>query len=129
MKTRIEVALTEGQSLDAPKLNDALRAAGLTFNGFHHAQAAIVECAPADEQQVRSIIATHLATDWKAVEAREAVREAAIDSAIAGDATIAQLKGMTNAEFDAWWAANVTTAAQAIAVLKRLARVIIRRVL
>lgn len=59
----------------------------------------------------------------------EVVRKAQIEQAIAADSVIAQLKAMTNAEFDAWWAANVTTAAQAIQVLKRLARVIIRRVL
>lgn len=76
MKTRIEVALTEGQSLDAAKLNDALRAAGLTFNGFHHAQAAIVECDPADEQEVRAIIAAHLADSAK--RAHNAPLDAAI---------------------------------------------------
>jgi hypothetical protein len=59
----------------------------------------------------------------------EATREAGLDAAIDGDTTIQQLKAMTNAEFNTWWDANVTTAAQAIAVLKRLARVIIRRVL
>lgn len=65
MKIRIEVALTEGQSIEAAKLNDALRAAGLTFDGFHHAQAAIVECDPADEQAVRAIIEAHLADSGK----------------------------------------------------------------
>lgn len=59
----------------------------------------------------------------------ERVRQAAIEQAISADSQLAQLKAMTNAEFDAWWSANVTTAAQAIQVLKRLARVIIRRVL
>lgn len=59
----------------------------------------------------------------------DAARVAAIDGVIAGDTTIAALKGMTSAEFDAWWTANVTTLAQANAVLKRIARVVIRRVL
>lgn len=52
-----------------------------------------------------------------------------IDAVIAGDATLAQLKAMTSAEFDTWWSANVTNASQAIAVLKRLARLVIRRLL
>lgn len=63
--------------------------------------------------------------------AREAARQrcAGLDAAIAGDATLAQLKAMTNAEFDAWWQANVTNATQAMDVLRRLSRVILRRVL
>lgn len=56
-------------------------------------------------------------------------RDAGYDSAITSDSTIQQLKAMTSAQFDAWWDANVTTSAQAIAVLKRIARVIIRKVL
>jgi hypothetical protein len=36
---------------------------------------------------------------------------------------------MTAAEFSPWFDANVTSAAQAIALLKRLALIIIRRVL
>ena len=52
-----------------------------------------------------------------------------IDVAIGADTTLAQLKAMTNAEFDAWWLANVTTAALAIQVLKRLAKLVIRRLL
>lgn len=43
------------------------------------------------------------------------------------DAQLAPLRNMTNAEFNAWWDANVTTAAQAIGVLKRLVRVLLRR--
>ena len=65
----------------------------------------------------------------KADETVEIARVTVIDQAIAADATLAQLKAMSNAEFDVWWAANVTNAQQAIAVLKRLARLIIRRVL
>lgn len=59
----------------------------------------------------------------------EQSRVSAIDTAIAADSTVASLKAMTNAEFDAYWAANVTTLAQANSVLKRIARVVIRRVL
>ena len=59
----------------------------------------------------------------------EDTRKAAIDSAIDADSTIAQLKAMSNAEFSAWFAANVTTLAQARNVLERLARIVIRRVL
>jgi hypothetical protein len=57
------------------------------------------------------------------------LRASEIDSAIQSDSTVAALKAMTNAEFDTWWAANVTNAAQAINVLKRVTRVVIRRVL
>ena len=39
------------------------------------------------------------------------------------------LAGLMVASINAWWDANVTTAAQAISVLKRLARIIIRRIL
>lgn len=59
----------------------------------------------------------------------ELARLSAVDQAIATDSTVSSLKAMTNAEFDTWWAANVTNAAQAINVLKRIARVVIRRVL
>lgn len=71
---------------------------------------------------------------WAAADADSALRALnqarceVIDAAIAGDTTVQQLKAMTNEEFDAWWASNVTNAAQAIALLKRLARVVIRRV-
>jgi hypothetical protein len=43
--------------------------------------------------------------------------------------TIAELKAMSAAEYSAWFDQNVTTAAQAIGVLKRLTLVIIRRLL
>jgi hypothetical protein len=56
-------------------------------------------------------------------------RLAAIDDAIASDATVTTLKAMSNAEFSAWFTANVTTLAQARNVLERLARIVVRRVL
>jgi hypothetical protein len=59
----------------------------------------------------------------------ELTRLSQVDSAIGNDSTVASLKAMTNAEFDTWWAANVTNAAQAINVLKRVTRVVIRRLL
>lgn len=62
-------------------------------------------------------------------QAAEAQRLSGVDDAIAGDATIQTLRAMTVAEFDTWWAANVTTLAQANNVLKRIARVVLRRVL
>lgn len=76
-----------------------------------------------------------LQAEWDAWQAGKAARDAdaarldAVDNAIAGDATVTALKGMTNAEFSAWFAANVTTLAQARNVLERLARIVIRRVL
>lgn len=72
--------------------------------------------------------------EWNANQTRsdaaasEVQRRAQIDAVIAVDTTIQSLKAMTNAEFDTWWDANVRTAAEAIAVLKRLARVVIRQI-
>lgn len=54
-------------------------------------------------------------------------RCSAIENVIATDNIVQQLRAMTNAEFDAWWDANVTNATQAISVLKRLARIVLRR--
>ena len=62
-------------------------------------------------------------------ELAEEARIQEINNAVSSDTVVNQLKAMTNVEFDAWWDANVTNAAQAINVLKRLARIIIRRVL
>lgn len=63
----------------------------------------------------------------------DAARLAAIDATISGFSfggqTIAQLRAMDNAAFDAWWAANITNLAQANTVLKLLARANLRRVL
>lgn len=56
-----------------------------------------------------------------------AARHASMDAAISGDQTITQLKAMNAADFDTWWAANVTNLAQANGILKRLARLAIRR--
>lgn len=82
------------------------------------------------EEDVPAILA-----EWDAAAAAapardaERTRLAAHDDAIKGDATVQQLRGMTVAEFDAWWTANVTTVAQASNVLKRVTRVVLRRVL
>jgi hypothetical protein len=62
-------------------------------------------------------------------QAAEVVRRETFESTIRGDSIVTQLKGMTAAEFDAWWDINVTNAAQAIAILKRLTRLIIVRLL
>lgn len=64
-----------------------------------------------------------------AAAAANAARLSELGATIDADTTISALKAITNAEFNAWWDANVTNAAQAIAVLKRLVRVMIRRVL
>lgn len=57
-----------------------------------------------------------------------AIREG-LESSVGGDAIIKSLKGMDQTEFDAWWTANVTNAAQAIGLLKRLVRMLLLRVL
>jgi hypothetical protein len=59
----------------------------------------------------------------------EDARKAGIDQAIANDSTIQSLKAMSNSALDDWWAANVTNAAQAIQVLKRIARIVLRKLL
>ena len=52
-----------------------------------------------------------------------------LDTAIGNDGVIQTLKSMTAAQFDVWWDNNVTNAAQAIGVLKRLVKLVIRRLL
>ena len=60
-------------------------------------------------------------------------RLVAVDASIAGFSfggqTLAQLKAMDNATWDAWWAANITNIAQASALLKFLARTVLRKLL
>ena len=82
----------------------------------------------AQEEAARDIEEADDAVVLTATAANRA-RLAEFDSAIAGDANLQAFKGMTKAGFDAWWAANVTTAAQAIGVLKKLCWVLLRRVL
>lgn len=126
---RILIRLTEGQQIRPGKLNAALKAAGYTFAGFHNAAEAIVECDPADEAAIRTIIEAHLARDHDADDAAEKAVKDEADAAIKQDTVIASIKGMAQDEYDAWWAANVTNAAQAIGVLKRVVRILCRRVL
>lgn len=52
-----------------------------------------------------------------------------VDQAIEKDSLAKTLRDMSSAEFDAWWAANVTDATQAITVLKRITRIVLRRCL
>ena len=69
---------------------------------------------------------------WAASEpARTAARTRleSLDTAISNDTVINTLKSMTAAQFDTWWDNNVTNAAQAIGVLKRLVKLIIFRLL
>ena len=62
-------------------------------------------------------------------EQAELDRQAGLDAAANSDTILNSLKAMSNPEYNAWFAANVTNAAQAIALLKRILRVLIRRVL
>lgn len=64
----------------------------------------------------------------RAAMAADQLRQESINQAISADTVVAQLKAMTNAEFDTWWTTNVSTAAQAITVLKRITRIVLRRV-
>lgn len=84
---------------------------------------------PADIDAVNVVFTQQAARDWRTILNAESTRIQAIDTTISQDAIIAQIKAMTNAEYDAWWAANVTNAAQAIGVLKRVVRIICRRLL
>lgn len=58
-------------NIDTAALNAALKAAGITFLGFHNAREAIVECDPADEDAVRAVIAAYL----DSADARQKVLE------------------------------------------------------
>ena len=120
---------TDPYRIDAAALNDELKAAALVCDGFHDAVTAIVVCEATDDAAVRAVIAAHIANTVAREAAKVAAKVAAksIDDAVAADTTLAAFKAMDNAQFDAWWAANVTNAAQAIGVLKRLAKIVIRR--
>lgn len=57
----------------------------------------------------------------------EAARRAAYEAAISSDSVLSQLRTMTVVQFDAWWDANVTSAAQVIGILKRLVKIVMRQ--
>lgn len=59
----------------------------------------------------------------------EEQRHNEFENALSGDATLAQLKLMTNAEYDAWYDANTTTLAAVRILLKRVIKLVIRRLL
>ena len=63
------------------------------------------------------------------VKTTEELRLEELESIIKADTIVNSFKTMTNAQFDTWWDANVTNAAQAIGVLKRLTKLVIRRLL
>lgn len=86
-------------------------------------QSTQIDLSPEEETQLLEFYAEEAAKE------PERQRIAAIEAEIIGDTILAALKAMTAAEFDTWWAANVTTLAQANNVLKRIARVLLRRVL
>ncbi len=59
----------------------------------------------------------------------DAQRRAAIETAITGDAQLNQFKAMSNAELNSWFDANITTVNARDALMKRMFRVLVRRVL
>lgn len=76
-------------------------------------------------------IPTFAVPDNTAELTRLAGLDNAINTATVGTVTpktLADLKVMDNATYSAWFDANFTTAAQAIALLKRVVLVLIRRV-
>lgn len=104
------------------------------------AQGRCVGCGPNDGEYAPTVPTggtTELSAVWVPVDPTpEDTRLAAIDSSIAANTfgtvtpkTLAELKAMSAAEYSAWFDQNVTSAAQAIGVLKRLTLVIIRRLL
>lgn len=56
-------------------------------------------------------------------------RHQGLDAEINGDSTLAALKQMGNTEINNWFTNNITDAASAIQLLKRIVKVLIRRVL
>lgn len=87
------------------------------------------DTAQATVDAINVVFNQQVARDWRVFFNTEAIRTTAIDDSIKQDNVIAQIKAMTNAEYDIWWAANVVTTAQAIGVLKRVVRILCRRVL
>ena len=83
---------------------------------------------PAEEEAARDAEEAAWLAGQAARDA-EAARVASLDTAIKNDSVLQNLKGMTAAQFDAWWDNNVTSAAQVIAILKRLVKIVIRRLL
>ena len=109
-----------------PAIVDAIRSLVPTFQGaitngiitWHVPTTAPVTQAQIDAELVRL-------TDLYNIDV---IRTGAIDTTIAGDTTINSLKTMTNAEFDTWWTANVTTLAQANNILKRITHILLRKI-
>ena len=97
----------------------------MSLKAVHRAFAARAE-SPIDmtPTEQAALDATHADGD---VERIKSARLSEFDSAIAADANLQLFRTMSKAEFDAWWTANVTNAAQAIAVLKKLCWLVIRR--
>lgn len=58
-------------------------------------------------------------------EVTEAARKASLQADMDADATIAQLKTLTGAQIDTFFTNNVTNAAQAINVLRRLTKLVV----
>jgi hypothetical protein len=111
-----------------PTFFDEIKAAGISGDGWACSVDGRFSFNALPQATQDAILAVYAAHNPAAIPAKQ-VRDADMDTAIAGDTVVAQLKAMTSAEFDTWWAANVTNAAQAIGVLKRLARVVIRKLL
>lgn len=84
-----------------------------------------------DKVQAKPTLA-EIEAAWPAVDASttaEVTCKAAIDAAITADAVLTQFKTMTNAEYSTWFDANITTAAQAITLLKRVTKLVRRKLL
>jgi hypothetical protein len=86
-----------------------------------------VECTPEEDAQLEAIRQATLPE--MAAQQAQVARRAAMDAALEADATVSQFKSMTASQFDAWWAANILTPADAMALLRRLTLLIIRRLL
>ena len=129
--------------IDAAALNNELATAlggwGNGWTASHNASEAIVTLPDTASQATIDLVNTTIAAHVANTAARESakaaaeVRKTAINGNLAafayGGKTLVELKAMDVATFDAWWVANVTTIAQASAVLKMLTRAALQRML
>lgn len=124
--------MTSIELLDQQIRQACPNAQGISIGRWDDKQTWLVrpEMIPQSEKDAaRSIFEAFDYPGFQAQTTTEIERLAGIEAAVEADPTVQALKAMTNTQFDAWWDANVTTVAQAMAVLKRLTRVMIRRVL
>jgi len=78
-------------------------------------------------REVVPLTTEELAEKQAAIDEQNRIIE--LNNVVSTDTVVNNIKLMTNTEFDTWWGVNVTNAAQAIELLKRLTKLIIRKLL